>query len=63
MTSCHHTHTIGRTKKLKKSLDNDTELWYIILMNNDMRTFEIWILISIVLFISTLAFGFYIESI
>jgi hypothetical protein len=36
---------------------------YIITMNNDMRSFEIWILISIVLFIGTLAFGFYIESV
>ena len=32
-------------------------------MNNDIRTFEIWILIGIALFIGTLAFGFYIESI
>ena len=32
-------------------------------MNDDMRSFEIWLLISIVLFISTIAFGFYIESI
>ena len=32
-------------------------------MNNDMRTFEIWILISMVLFIATVAFGFYIESV
>ncbi len=36
---------------------------YIITMNNDMRAFEVWILISIVLFVGTLAFGFYIESI
>ena len=33
------------------------------IMNDDMRSFEIWILIGIVLFIGTLAFGFYIESI
>jgi len=50
-------------KKFRKSLDKVTFLWYIILMNNDMRSFEVWILISIVLFIATLGFGFYIESI
>ena len=48
---------------LKKPLDKHPFVWYIITMNNDMRAFEIWILISIVLFISTIAFGFYIESI
>ena len=50
-------------KKLFTMLDKRGFLWYIILMNNDMRSFEVWILISIVLFIATLGFGFYIESI
>ena len=44
-------------------LDKGAFVWYIITMKDDMRSFEIWILISIVLFIGTLAFGFYIESI
>ena len=32
-------------------------------IKNDLHSFEVWILISIVLFIATLAFGFYIESV
>ena len=32
-------------------------------MNNDIRTFEIWILICIVLFMATVGMGIYIESI
>jgi len=32
-------------------------------MNNDIRTFEIWILIGITLFIATICFGIYIEKV
>ena len=46
----------------KKPLDKPPVLWYIVTMKNDLYSFEIWILISIILFIGTLAFGFYIES-
>ena len=35
MTSCHHMHTIGRTKKLKKPLDRYPFVWYIILMKDE----------------------------
>jgi len=30
---------------------------------NDLRSFEIWILISLVLFVATIAFGIYIEKV
>ena len=44
-------------------------LWYTIRMKeiknmkNDLHSFEIWILICLILFIATVATGFYIESI
>ena len=65
MTKATHSHHHQKKFKLcaKKPLDKHLNLCYIISMNNDIRTFEIWILIGIVLFIGTLAFGFYIESI
>ena len=44
-------------------LDKPPFVCYIITMKDDLYSFEIWILISIILFIGTLAFGFYIESI